>query len=83
MISFKKGLSAVLAIITAVIVMAGCSKQSGDKITIKGSTTVLPITQKTAEAYRNISKVSISIEGSGSGNGIKSLLEGTCDIENS
>lgn len=83
MVSLKKGLSVLLTVITAVIVMVGCSKQSGDKITIKGSTTVLPITQKTAEAYRSISKVSISIEGSGSGNGIKALLDGTCDIANS
>ncbi len=60
-----------------------CSKDKGNKIVIKGSTTVLPITQKTAEAYRKVNKVSISIEGSGSGNGIKALLDGTCDIANS
>lgn len=61
----------------------GCSKGTGKKVVIKGSTTVLPITQKAAEEYRKEKKVSISIEGSGSGNGIKALIDGSCDIANS
>lgn len=64
-------------------VSIGCSKDRGTRIVIKGSTTVLPITQKTSEEYRKSNKVSISIEGSGSGNGIKALIDGTCDIANS
>ena len=65
------------------VAIFGCSRDKGTKIVIKGSTTVLPITQKTAEEYRKKHKVSISIEGSGSGNGIKALIDGTCDIANS
>lgn len=54
------------------------------KIVIKGSTTVLPITQKAIEAFTKIRKdVAISVDGSGSGNGIKALLDGTTDIANS
>lgn len=60
-----------------------CSRERGTRIVIKGSTTVLPITQKTAEEYRKKNMISISIEGSGSGNGIKALIDGTCDIANS
>ncbi len=60
-----------------------CSRDKGNKVVIKGSTTVLPITQKAAEAYRKTNKISITIEGSGSGNGIKALIDGTCDIANS
>jgi len=60
-----------------------CSKSTKKKIVIKGSTTVLPITQKAAEVYQQRNKnVSITIEGSGSGNGIRALLEGNCDIAN-
>ncbi len=59
------------------------SQESGQRIVIKGSTTVLPITQKASEEYRKSNNVSISIEGSGSGNGIKALIDGTCDIANS
>jgi phosphate transport system substrate-binding protein len=71
------------AALTAASLLTGCSKEAGSKIVIKGSTTVLPITQKTAESYRKLNKVSITIEGSGSGNGIKALIDGTCDIANS
>lgn len=67
----------------AVALFAGCSREAGNKIVIKGSTTVLPVTQKTAEEFRKLNKVSITIEGSGSGNGIKALIDGTCDIANS
>ncbi|MCP4136682.1 MAG: PstS family phosphate ABC transporter substrate-binding protein [bacterium] len=75
------GIFLVLTMVT--LIAAGCSKSKRNKIVIKGSTTVLPITQKCAEAYRKKKKVSISIEGSGSGNGIKALIDGSCDIANS
>lgn len=80
--AFKK----ILAI-TAVFVLsmsAGAFAQSKDRVVIKGSTTVLPITQKGAEIFMKKNPgVSIVIEGSGSGNGIKAILDGTCDIANS
>jgi len=77
-------------IIIAVAIMAvglgsafvGCKRESGARIVIKGSTTVLPITQKAMEAYRQNHNVSITIEGSGSGNGIKAILDGSTDIAN-
>lgn len=77
------GLALVSVAALAFSSFSGCSRNHGARVVIKGSTTVLPITQKAAEEYRRISGVSISLEGSGSGNGIKSLLEGTCDIANS
>jgi phosphate transport system substrate-binding protein len=53
-------------------------------IVIKGSTTVLPIAQKTAEAYmKQNPDVKISISGGGSGNGIKALIDGSTDIADS
>lgn len=48
---------------------------------IKGSDTVLPLTQKQAENFMNENKdARITITGGGSGVGISSLLEGTTDI---
>lgn len=82
-ITIKKTVSAVTAVLLSAIVFAACSRDTGNKIVIKGSTTVLPITQKAAEEYRKQNKVSITIEGSGSGNGIKALIDGTCNIANS
>ena len=54
------------------------------KLVIKGSTTVLPIAQKVAEAYmQQHPDVKISLSGGGSGNGIKALIDGSTDIADS
>ena len=71
------------ALMIAAVIFTGCSKQKKERIVIKGSTTVLPITQKVAEAYNKIRKTRFSIEGSGSGNGIRAIIDGSCDIANS
>ena len=56
----------------------------GGSIQIKGSTTVLPIAQKIAEAFmKEYPDIHISISGGGSGNGIKALIDGTTDIADS
>ncbi len=73
-----------LSVLVIAAVFTGCSKDKGERVVVKGSTTNLPITQKAAEAFRKVDKnISITIEGSGSGNGIKAILDGTCDIANS
>jgi phosphate transport system substrate-binding protein len=65
-------LLAVLAI-SATPVLAG--------VVIKGSDTVLPLSQKEAEVFLEANpKVSISVIGGGSGVGIAAMLDGTCDI---
>ena len=70
------GLAATLCL-TASMVLAG-------NVVIKGSTTVLPIAQKVAEAYmKQHPDVKISISGGGSGNGIKALIDGGTDIADS
>ena len=75
--------SKLLALCTflAVCLVSGTLWAGSKSITIKGSTTVLPIAQKVAEAYmQEYPDVSISISGGGSGNGIKALVDGTTDI---
>ncbi len=52
-------------------------------IVIKGSTTVLPIAQKVAEAYRKQTGIDFSISGGGSGNGIKALIDNSTNIADS
>lgn len=62
----------------------GVSTAMCEKLVIKGSTTVLPIAQKVAEAYmKENPEVKISISGGGSGNGIKAIIDGTTDIADS
>ena len=65
----------------AAMLMGGASAQASDSITITGSTTVLPIAQKAAEVYMKKNPgVRISVAGTGSGDGIKSVIDGTADI---
>ena len=76
----RKGICLVLTLVGVMIaapVLAG-------NIVIKGSTTVLPIAQKVAEAYmKENPDTSISISGGGSGNGIKAIIDGTTDVADS
>ncbi|MBN1141921.1 MAG: phosphate ABC transporter substrate-binding protein [Deltaproteobacteria bacterium] len=54
---------------------------SAASLTINGSTTVLPIAQKVAEAYnKEYPELRIDLSGGGSGNGIKAIIDGTTDI---
>lgn len=51
------------------------------KVVVKGSDTVLPLSQKEAESYmKKNSSASVTVVGGGSGVGIAALLDGTTDI---
>jgi phosphate transport system substrate-binding protein len=53
----------------------------GNDITVKGSDTVLPLSQKTAENFmKKNSGSSVTVVGGGSGVGITALIDGTTDI---
>jgi phosphate transport system substrate-binding protein len=55
-----------------------------EDLEINGSTTVLPIAQKAAEAFMKVyPDVNVSVSGGGSGNGIKAIIDGTTDIADS
>jgi phosphate transport system substrate-binding protein len=57
---------------------------AGDSVTINGSTTVLPIAQKAAEEYMKKNPgINISVRGTGSGDGIKALIDKSTDIATS
>jgi phosphate transport system substrate-binding protein len=52
-----------------------------EEIAINGSTTVLPVMQKAAENFMAVNPdVALTISGGGSGNGIKSLTDGLCQV---
>ncbi len=58
-----------------------CVGLSAQKLTIQGSTTVLPIAQAAAEAYMdNNPEADITVRGGGSGTGIAALIDGATDI---
>ncbi len=56
---------------------------AAEDIVITGSTTVLPVAQKAAEVYmKKHASAKISVAGTGSGDGIKAIIDGTADIGN-
>jgi len=84
----KKNLFNFLLVILAVgTLFWGCKKkQDAEKsvITIKGSDTMVNLSQKWAEVYmQKNSNVSIQITGGGSGTGVAALLNATTDVANS
>jgi phosphate transport system substrate-binding protein len=56
-------------------------QKSENKLSMTGSTTVLPIAQKAAEEFMKANpKDDVSVSGGGSGVGISALIDGTTDI---
>lgn len=65
----------------AAVAAAVGSASAADKIVIDGSTTVGPISKAFAEYYMAAHpEVNITVSESGSGNGAKSIMNGTCDV---
>lgn len=70
--------------VLAMMVMSGTNTARAAEITLKGSTTVLPIAQVTAEVFmKKYPDADISVQGGGSGVGITALIDGTTDIADS
>jgi phosphate transport system substrate-binding protein len=62
--------------------LCGCMRQHNDKsVQIKGSDTIVCLVQKLAEDFtKQYPKLYMSVTGGGSGTGIASLINKTCDI---
>jgi phosphate transport system substrate-binding protein len=76
------------ALVIVTIVFIGCKKKTDEVektvITIKGSDTMVNLSQKWAEEYMKIHpEVSIQVTGGGSGTGVAGLLNKTTEIANS
>ncbi len=75
----RKLIAAVLAMI--VIATTACVAAHKGNVKVAGSTTVLPIAQLWAEEYMaKYPGADVSVAGGGTGTGISSLINGTCDI---
>jgi len=74
-------IKAALAAIT--IVAVAIPAVAGDKLVLDGSTTVGPIAKAFAEYYMAKNPdVNVTVNESGSGNGAKGIINGTCNIAN-
>ncbi len=78
----RRLLTGSLLLASAVLVFSGFF--APEKITVKGSDTMVILAQRWAERYMNSNKqVAIQVTGGGSGTGISALINGTTDICNS
>ena len=79
---------AVALVMAMQIFICGLAGAKENRLSIQGSTTVLPIAQAVAEEYMDLAdmgllpEADITIRGGGSGVGIAALLDGTIDIAN-
>lgn len=77
----KKILTAMLSVL---FVLAVTGVSFAEDLRIDGSTTVLPIAQKGAEVFmKKNPSVRVFVSGSGSGTGIKAIIDGTTHIATS
>lgn len=77
-------IKSIQVIFTILIFTTTVAFSQNIRFKIKGSDSVLPLSQKEAETYmKNNSNTSITVTGGGSGVGISSLLSGTTDIAQS
>jgi len=81
-------LTAVLVMATQICICGLAGAKERNRLSMQGSTTVLPIAQLAAEEYMDLAdmgllpEADITVRGGGSGVGIAALLDGTIDIAN-
>jgi phosphate transport system substrate-binding protein len=74
----------ILPIMLGIAILISATGFSQEKITVKGSDTMVILAQKWAELYmKNNPSATIQVTGGGSGVGITALINGTTDICNS
>lgn len=70
-----------LALLMVPMIIATAFIQSGIDVRVKGSDTILPLSQKEAETFMKSNRsAKITVTGGGSGVGIAALIDGTTDI---
>jgi len=73
--------TALVGCVFACLMVSGEAMAQKENIVVDGSTTVGPIAKAFAEYYMEMhSDVNITVSESGSGNGAKSLINGTCQV---
>ena len=74
----------IVVLISVVFIVSLFGLSYAEDLKIDGSTTVLPIAQKAAEVFmKKNPNIKVFVSGSGSGTGIKALIDGTTNIATS
>ncbi len=71
----------IVAVLSIALMLAGCGGGLASTVTTAGSTTVQPVAEKLAEAFKGKNPdINVIIQGGGSSVGVKSSNDGTVDI---
>jgi len=82
MVKFMRFGLVVAALMAMSVFVCGKANAEETKIVMDGSTTVGPIAKAFAEYFQKNHNINVTVSESGSGNGAKGILNGTCDIGN-
>lgn len=76
----KKLIAMMMAAALTVSMAAGCGKKETGSVATDGSTSMEKVIGALGEAFQNDTGISFTYNPTGSGTGIKAVLEGRCDI---
>ena len=76
----KKFITMMLIAVMSISTLAGCGSSSKGTVATDGSTSMEKVIGALGESFQNDTGISFTYNPTGSGSGIKAVLEGRCDI---
>ena len=76
----KKIITIMLIAVMSISTLAGCGSSSKGTVATDGSTSMEKVIGALGESFQNDTGISFTYNPTGSGSGIKAVLEGRCDI---
>lgn len=76
----KKIITMILIAVMSISTLAGCGSSSKETVATDGSTSMEKVIGALGESFQNDTGISFTYNPTGSGSGIKAVLEGRCDI---
>lgn len=76
----KKVIKMMLVVTMAIAMLVGCGNEKAKAVTTDGSTSMEKVIGALGESFQNETGIRFTYNPTGSGSGIKAVLEGRCDI---
>lgn len=76
----KRSINIVLTLVISISMLVGCGNNSKEIVRTDGSTSMEKVIGALGESFQNNTGITFTYNPTGSGSGIKAVLEGRCDI---
>ena len=76
----KKIITMMIIVVMSISTLTGCGSSSKGTVATDGSTSMEKVIGALGESFQNDTGISFTYNPTGSGSGIKAVLEGRCDI---